>query len=182
MTRQEVTALLAVLRAAYPRFYSGMTRAELEGIVSLWADLFAADDAATVMTAAKAMIATDTKGYPPHIGALKEQVRKLATPDGMTAMEAWRLVKSAAEDGYYNAEARFAALPELCQRLVGSPAQLRRWALMDADTVDSVIGSNFQRSYQAAVKGEHELTMLPPDVRRLVEGARKEPKSLEAPR
>lgn len=68
MTREETIKVLAVLKAAYPAFYRGMKADELNGIVNLWASQFEGDDYKTVGAAVQAHIATDTKGYPPHIG------------------------------------------------------------------------------------------------------------------
>lgn len=51
------------------------------------------------------------------------------------------------------------------QRLVGSASQLREWAMMDADTVSSVVASNFQRSYKVRAKNEREILALPSSVR-----------------
>ena len=42
--------------------------------------------------------------------------------------------------------------------------QLRAWALMDEDTVSSVVASNFQRSYKAIVSKEMERLALPADI------------------
>lgn len=77
MTREETIKVLAVLKAAYPAFYRGMKADELNGIVNLWASQFEGDDYKTVGAAVQAHIATDTKGYPPHIGAIKEAIRKI---------------------------------------------------------------------------------------------------------
>lgn len=43
MTRKEIISILAVLRAAFPSFYRDMGRKDLEGIVSLWEDMFRDD-------------------------------------------------------------------------------------------------------------------------------------------
>jgi len=43
---------------------------------------------------------------------------------------------------------------------VGSPNQLRAWALMDEETVQSVVASNFQRSYKAIAAKQKEQAAL----------------------
>ena len=58
MTRQETVSILAILRAAFPSFYKGMERKDLEGIVSLWNDMFRDDAANVVAGAVKALFAT----------------------------------------------------------------------------------------------------------------------------
>ena len=168
MTREETIKVLAVLKAAYPAFYRGMKADELNGIVNLWASQFEGDDYKTVGAAVQAHIATDTKGYPPHIGAIKEAIRKITQPDEMSEMEAWSYVASALRNSGYNSVAEFDKLPPVVRRIVGSPSQLREWALMDSDTVQSVVQSNFMRSYRARAQHEREYLALPENVRELM--------------
>ena len=165
MTKQETLDLLTVMQAAYPNFYKGMNRQQADAVVDLWATMFVEEPFQLVAMAVKAHIASDTKGFPPHIGAIKEAIGKLMQPDTMTEQEAWALVSKAASNAKYEAEKEFSKLPPLAQKLVGSPNSLRAWALMDADTVSSVVASNFQRSYRAEVAKQKELLSLPSDVR-----------------
>lgn len=165
MTREETIKVLAVLKAAYPAFYRGMKADELNGIVNLWASQFEGDDYKTVGAAVQAHIATDTKGYPPHIGAIKEAIRKITQPDEMSEMEAWGYVASALRNSGYNSVAEFDKLPPVVRRIVGSPSQLREWAMMDSDTVQSVVQSNFMRSYRARAQSEQEYLALPAEVK-----------------
>ena len=169
MTYEQTLAIMSVLKAAYPTFYKDMKRGEAEGIVELWASMFADDPASVVAAAVKAHIATDKKGFPPHIGAIKESIVKLSSTKEMTEMEAWGLVQRAVSNGIYGAQKEFDKLPPVLQRLVGSPNQLKEWALMDADTVSSVVASNFQRSYRARAANERELLAIPSDVRKTME-------------
>lgn len=170
MTYDETLAIMGVLKAAYPSYYNGMTRSDAEKAVELWASMFSEDDPAHVAAAVKALIATDTKGFPPHIGAVKEKLRKITSPELMTETEAWNLVYNAIKRGLYNSREEFDKLPQMLQRLVGSHTQLKDWAMMDLDTVQSVVASNFQRSYRARLESERELALMPADVRGLIGG------------
>ncbi len=170
MTREETIQILALLKTAYPGFYKGMSVKEANGAVALWHDMFADDAPALVAAAVMALFATDTKGFPPHIGAVKEKLRRLTMPEEMTEMEAWSLVQKAVRRGLYSSREEFDKLPPLLQRLVGSPNQLREWAMMDADIVQSVVASNFQRSFRVRAESHREYSLLPPDVRALVDG------------
>ena len=58
MDKFETTSILAVLKAAYPKFYQGLSLEEANSIVNLWAEMFADNPAEIVATAVKAMIAT----------------------------------------------------------------------------------------------------------------------------
>ena len=167
MDRRETAQVLSVLRAAYPNFYKGMGRQELEGIVDLWASMFAEDDPRLVAGAVKAFIATDSKGFPPVIGAIKDKMRQITTPEMMTEQEAWGLVFQAIRDSGYRAREEFEALPPLLRSLVGSPRQLHDWGMMDEDTVQSVVASNFMRSYRARAKHQQDYEALPGNVKKL---------------
>ena len=173
MNYSETLQIMAVLRGAYPAFYRDMSRKEAESVVALWTEMFADDDAVTVAAAVKALISADEKGYPPHIGAVKAKIRQITQPEEMTEGEAWGLVQKAISRGLYSSVEEFDKLPVPVQRLVGSPNQLREWAMMDADTVQSVVASNFQRSYRARIASEREYAKLPPDVKVLVDGISK---------
>lgn len=165
MTREETLAIMAVLRGAYPMYYRDMKRSEAESVVALWTEMFKDDDAQVVALAVKAHIANDKKGFPPHIGAIKEAIVKITAPEEMTEAEAWSLVRNALRVHPWDAAAEFEKLPLVLQRLVGKPNQLREWAVIDTKTLESVVASNFQRSYRARAAHERELLSLPGDVR-----------------
>ena len=168
MRPEETGAVMDVLAAAYPRFYAGVTGPHKKRIISLWASMFEEEPLNLVLAAVKALIAMDEKGFPPHIGAVKAKIRRLSMPELMTEVEAWQLVSKALNRSAHNAKVEYDKLPEMIQRMVGSPNQLREWALMDRDTVQSVVASNFQRSYRARAKHEMEYQAIPADVKAVI--------------
>ena len=167
MTRQETGIIMDILTTAYPAFYNGRNAPDMRMTVNLWAEMFAEDDVKIVAAAVKALIATDDKGFPPHIGAVKNRIRQISNPDEMTEQEAWALISKALRDGYYNAEAEFAKLPPLVQDVVHDPRQLREWSMMDESTVQSVVASNVQRSFRAKAQNRRDFEALPQDVQAL---------------
>jgi hypothetical protein len=167
MTRQETGIIMDILTTAYPAFYNGRNAPDMRMTVNLWAEMFAEDDVKIVAAAVKALIATDDKGFPPHIGAVKGRIRQISNRDEMTEQEAWALISKALRDGYYNAEAEFAKLPPLVQDVVHDPRQLREWSMMDEATVQSVVASNVQRSFRAKAQSRRDFEALPKDVQAL---------------
>lgn len=165
MTRDETIDLLSVLKAAYPNFYRDMTRKDADHVISLWSEMFKDEPAPLVVLAVKRHIATDTKGFPPHIGAIKDAIGKIQQPEEMTEIEAWNIVRKAMRVHSWDAKEEFDKMPPVLQRLVGSPSQLMEWAQMDADVVASVVASNFQRSYKARAAHEREFLALPSEVK-----------------
>lgn len=197
MDRAETLAIMTVLKTAYPGYYRDMKPKEAENVVNLWAEMFRDEPAGLVAAAVKAHIAQDRKGFPPHIGAIKDAIVRLTAPpeSGMSELEAWNLVRRAIRgasmddctrtmrDGVLgppSAVEQFEALPEILRRLVGSPRQLADWELLPNDEIDTIIQSNFMRSFRARAEKERELLALPADVRQTMEqiAAEKETPSL----
>lgn len=170
MNRSETSAILTILKTAYPQFYRGIDVKEAERTVSLWHEMFKDDPVDVVAVAVKAMIVSRTNTFPPNIGEIKEEIAKMRSPNEMTAIEAWGLVAAATRNSLYNAQAEFDKLPPAVQRLVGSPVQLKEWATMDADTVSSVIASNFQRAYRIRSVRDREYMKLPEDIKKVISG------------
>jgi hypothetical protein len=168
VTRQEALAVMAMLKTAYPNFYKDLSKEDINATVNLWATMFSEEPIQVVTEAIKALMCT--LKYPPTIADVKEKIAMImqSQTQTMTEMEAWQRVKVAIS--YYNASENFAELPPILQKIVGSPNQLREWALMDVETVNSVIQSNFMRSYKAKVAQEKEYAMLPSSTKQLIAG------------
>jgi hypothetical protein len=166
MTRQEALAIMAMLKTAYPSFYKHLSKEDISAAVNLWATMFSEESIQVVTEAIKALMCT--LKYPPTIADVKEKIAMITQPLMMTEMEAWSRVRGAIS--YYHANEAFANLPPMLQKIVGSPNQLREWALMDTETVQSVIQSNFMRSYKAKVAQEKEYAMLPSSTKQLIAG------------
>ena len=75
MTQKEATQILAILKAAYPNSYRGMTKEEAIGTVNVWATQFVNIPANVVMIAINKLISTNI--FPPSIGEVKERIRGL---------------------------------------------------------------------------------------------------------
>ena len=167
MTRQETGIIMDILTTAYPAFYNGRNAPDMRMTINLWAEMFAEDDVKIVAAAVKALIATDDKGFPPHIGAVKGRIRQISNPDEMTEQEAWTHIAKALRNSSYNAEEEFSKLPPILQDVVHAPQQLREWARMDEATVQSVVASNLQRSFRAKAQSRRDFEALPKDVQAL---------------
>ena len=161
MTKKEMAEIMAMMQLNYPDSFRDMSDQAMNGKINLWFMQFRDDDYMDVLTAVMAHIATDTNRYMPPVGVIKAKLVEIRLPDEMTPQEAWNLVSRATKNSAYNSAEEFAKLPPVVQRLVGSPSQLKEWAAMDADTLQSVIGSNFQRSYKVRAVKEREFLALP---------------------
>ena len=163
-TDKETRKIIAVLMVAYPNYKP----INIDFTVSVWTDMLSDYSYSEVDMAIKTYISTDTSGFAPAIGQVIDKIKSITTPRQMTDAEAWSLVRKAISDSSYNATDRFNELPVTCQRAVGSPAQLRMWAL-DASYNENVVSSNFMRSYRTEVARQNELSRMPSEVRQIIE-------------
>ncbi len=159
----ETMKIMAVIETAYPRFYAQKTAEDRENAVKLWTQIFAEDPYNVVSMAVMALIKTSP--YPPQPSDLNAKIQQITQPQEMTEMEAWGLVLKAIGNSNYNSGEEFQKLPPVVQRLVGAPSQLREWAAMDSETLNSVVASNFQRSYKVRAKHERDYLALPSSVK-----------------
>ncbi len=168
MTREDTIKILSVLRGAYPAFYRDITKQEAESTIALWESMFDEEPYELVGAAVKAFISGDGKGFPPAIGQIKERIRQITEPEDMTEQEAWSYVTKALRNSTYGSEEEFAKLPPEVQAVVHDPGQLRQWAMSPAEDLETVIASNFMRSFRAKQKANKEYLALPTSVKQLM--------------
>ena len=157
-----------ILTMTYPEFYNRPGSPDMKQTIKIWASMFQDDPLSVVVAAVKALIISDVKGYPPKIGQIKEKIRLLTTQDELSEGEAWSLVANALRNGLYGSKEEFEKLPPDIQRIVGSSNKLREWAMMDTETMQSVVASNFQRDYRVRAKRKAEIEALPSDIKQIV--------------
>jgi len=164
MTSKEANNILAILKAAYPAGYQKVTEPDLIVTVKLWAKTFKDWKYSDVENAVGAIIATRKSDFPPSPGVVMDQLIKNTTPPEMTEMEAWQLVFKAIKNSAWHSQEEFAKLPPVLQSSVGSPEMLQSWAGMDAETVNSVVQSNFMRTFRSRTAQDREYKALPGNV------------------
>lgn len=165
MTRDEVIKLLMVIQAAYPNY----KQQDKTVAVNTWYMMLKDYKKEVVEAALKIYIASDTSGFAPAIGQLIDKINTVTAPPELNSMAAWGLVSKALRNGYYGAEQEFEKLPATVKRAVGSPDNLRHWAQSDSKSIETVIQSNFIRTYEAEVRRKNEAAKTPKDVRALID-------------
>lgn len=162
--------MLSILKAAYPHSFQKMGKRDAETMTALWERQFAEEDPLAVSAAIDSLIATRTVGYSPTIGEIKEQLHRIRNQHQLSEVDAWVLVERACRNGIHHAREEYDRLPPDVQQAVGGPEQIRAWAMMDSETVNSVVASNFRKSYAAAQERAKHVSMLPADVREMLSG------------
>lgn len=164
-----IKKLLTLLQSEYPSSFTGMDARTMRLKTELWEREFAKDDINLVYAAIRAYMESPER-FAPSIGQVREKMRLLTQKESLSEQAAWALVSRACRNGLYGYQKEFDKLPAEVQRAVGVPEQLRAWAAMDADTLESVVASNFMRSYRAQTAKDKEIAMLPQEVRQMLGG------------
>ena len=134
--------------------------------MEIWASAFADYQYKVVECAVKSFILNDTKGFAPVIGEVNDIIHKAKEKNRLNELEAWGMVRKAISNSIYHSKEEFDKLPDVVQKAMGSADNLKEWAVMDTNTVDSVIQSNFLRNYRAAVKRAEYMDRMPLEVKK----------------
>lgn len=148
--------------------YSNYKPTDVDYAATVWADMLSEYTYEQVSMGLKMYIKTDTSGFPPAPGQIIDKIYSMTQPEQLNEMEAWALVVRAISNSGYNSVKEYSALPAAVQKAVGSPNQLREWALTECLNKE-VVMSNFIKSYRIECKREAEFSKMPSDVRRLIE-------------
>lgn len=165
MTVNDARKIIAVMLVSYPNFKP----IDTELMATTWADMLKEYSYEQVSTALKCYITTDTSGFAPSIGQLIDKLKTVEQPQELNELQAWGLVRKAINNSGYHSEEEFAKLPQLVQKAVGTPGQLKQWGLSDIESIETVAQSNFMRTYRAVVKREDEVSRMPKEIRQLIQ-------------
>nr|DAW88702.1 MAG TPA: replisome organizer [Bacteriophage sp.] len=165
MTREQVGKLLMTIQAYYPNY----NPPDKEITLNAWYIMLAEYPEELVLQALRACIATNTSGFAPDVGQIMSKIQTISQPQELDGMAAWGLVSKALRNGTYGAVEEFNKLPPLVKQAVGMPDNLKNWATSDYQTIETVIQSNFLRTYETVVKRANEINRMPDDIKSLIE-------------
>jgi len=161
LTREETKALIKAMKTGW----SNYRPEDLTETVNLWASVLEPYPFPAVFAALKAYM-LGNHAFAPAPGQLVAQFPKR---EGGSELEAWGKVRKALRNGNYGAEEEFAKLPEDIQEALGSPEQLRAWAMAPESETETVMQSNFLRSYRIIRERRERVEYLPEDVIKALE-------------
>lgn len=165
MTEEKVGELLMTIQAYYPNYNPPDKKITLNA----WYIMLAEYPEELVLQALRACIATNTSGFAPDVGQIISKIQTISQPQELDGMTAWGLVSKALRNGTYGAVEEFNKLPPLVRQAVGIPDNLKNWATSDYQTIETVIQSNFLRTYETAVKRANEINRMPDNIKSLIE-------------
>ena len=121
-----------------------------------------------------------TGKFPPTVADLREAASRFMPSElDMSDLEAWAMVRKALSNSGYHWKEEYDGLPLVIQKAIGRPENLYEWAMMDGNTVGSVIQSQFLKSYRSVLAREKENGKLSPHLRERIE-RRNEQQSITA--
>lgn len=159
MTPGEAGKLLAVLDQLYPNTKKATNPTAQ---ARSWALVLCDWSYRQMEAALVAFVANDKRGFPPAPGQLIETAKNLQTKgDDMTEQEAWALVQRALSNGMYGYQEEWDKLPAQVQACIGGAHQLHEWALADSSAVNTVVASNFMRSFRQKKESRDKYGRVP---------------------
>lgn len=175
MTREEFKTLVKGMKAVYaqPTFIPD------QDAFNVWFELLKDIPYQQANVAIQKYMLTEK--FPPTIADIREKATQIveSVDSSMSELEAWSLVRKAVRNSGYHSVEEFEKLPEACQRAVGSAANLKEWALMDSERVETVEQSHFIRNYRTTVQRISEEKKLPESIRLLIASMRDNALELE---
>lgn len=165
MTREETVKIIRIMVDSYPNYKPN----NISETVDVWQMMLSDYDYNLVAMALNAYILSDTSGFAPSIGQLVAKMQTISQPQELDGMTAWGLVSKALRNGTYGAVEEFNKLPPLVRQAVGMPDNLKNWATSDYQTIETVIQSNFLRTYETVVKRANEINRMPDNIKTLIE-------------
>lgn len=165
MTKEQVGKLLMTIQA----YYHNYNPPDKKIAINAWYVMLAEYPEELVLQALRACIATNTSGFAPDVGQIMSKIQTISQPQELDGMAAWGLVSKALRNGTYGAVEEFNKLPPLVKQAVGMPDNLKNWATSDYQTIETVIQSNFLRTYETVVKRTNEINRMPNNIKSLIE-------------
>lgn len=173
MTSDDAITILTMVQTAYPSYKP----LDINIAVELWADAFRETPAGTVKAAVKAYIMGDHE-FAPNPGNINTLIYSMNALQEETPEELWaKYVRPAIRDSNYHAEERFEKFPLDLQKVIAAPRVLSGWASLPTETVDSVIYSQFLKSYRGYMSEKRQQNAYPPEIRAKI--PRKDPFKLD---
>lgn len=163
MTKNDVAELIMILKEYYPR---DVESTNIETKVSAWHLILRDYEKNIILNAALVFVSSDTKGFMPTPGQIINKISVIRKSDNdMTEMEAWGYISKAIRNSIYNSKEEYYYLPEILRKCV-TPELLRDWAMVEGDDVQTVIQSNFLRTFRVKKESVKEFEALPKSVQK----------------
>lgn len=165
MTRDNVIAILGILKTAYPKFYKEMKKTEAEETISLWQEMFSDTDIRILTIAVKRLITHFE--FPPTIADVKKEILKITTKQENN-IDYWQEVLKMMSNSLYMKKEEFDNYSDICKRFFGDVDNLRSYGVMEKQEVINNIQPRFLKYAENYQKEKKENMLLPNDYKDMV--------------
>ena len=165
MTRDNVIAILGILKTAYPKFYKEMKKTEAEETISLWQEMFSDTDIRILTIAVKRLITHFE--FPPTIADVKKEILKITTKQENN-IDYWQEVLKMMSNSLYMKKEEFDNYSDICKRFFGNVDNLRSYGEMEKQEVINNIQPRFLKYAENYQKEKNENMRLPNDYKDMV--------------
>ena len=165
MTRDETKKILMLMGAVYPNFKPD----NLTATVDAWYLMLSDFEYADIENALRIYVRIADEQFAPSVNKLIAMIRKPQELSQMDFPTVWRYIRKAISRSLYYSEEEFDKLPDEAKALVGAPGQLREWAQLASETIDSVTRSKVETQYGVYQRRKAEVGAMPEEVRELIE-------------
>ena len=168
MTRNEIKELIGTMKLAYPNY----NPENITKTIDVWLLMLEEYSYKECALSLKSYIANNTSGFAPSISQIIDGIhttKEIISDAYPTETEAWDLVDKALSNGNYHAQEEYDKLPELIKKTVGSANMIKMWAQVDREELETVVQSNFMRSYRENVKRAKTINRMPTEIKNQIE-------------
>ena len=180
MTRDEVKKIVLIIKKTYPNWQEANMKDDktFAELLDIWAAIFRDDDYKAIEAGLFNYIQNDTSGFAPAPGQIRSGVRQMAEAYDDTE-DAIAELRRALKNSNYGYREEFAALSPSLQRAVGQAENLRAWAALPTNELESVALSHVRRAYRNIKQQEKQLRTMLPIGNEALQEARKKLNSIE---
>lgn len=156
MNKEETQKILTILRVNYPNnFKSVANKNDMDLIVDTWDIQFKSYTLDEVFNAIMSIIATDTSGFAPSIGRVKDELNKKYKDSVMTDEEAWSIVLNSAKCNPAKAKSNFEALPGNIKKAVKHPKFLESLGNANISS-QGTFKKDFVKNYNETIENDYQ--------------------------
>ena len=156
MNKEETQKILTILRVNYPNnFKSVANKNDMNLIVDTWDIQFKSYTLDEVFNAIMSIIATDTSGFAPSIGRVKDELNKKYKDSVMTDEEAWSIVLNSAKCNPTKAKSNFEALPGNIKKAVKHPKFLESLGNANISS-QGTFKKDFVKNYNETIENDYQ--------------------------
>lgn len=156
MNKEETQKNLTILRVNYPNnFKSVANKNDMDLIVDTWDIQFKSYTLDEVFNAIMSIIATDTSGFAPSIGRVKDELNKKYKDSVMTDEEAWSIVLNSAKCNPTKAKSNFEALPGNIKKAVKHPKFLESLGNANISS-QGTFKKDFVKNYNETIENDYQ--------------------------